>query len=878
MKSPGSPPAARWALHVLRFVVPAHRRAEWLEEWGAELEALAEARAAGRGEDYPGWLAFMAGALPHAVWTRKEEWTMESVWQDLRYAVRAFRRAPGFTLVAALTLALGIGANVSIFSLVNGLLFRPPAAILQPDRLVQIARSYDSAPRWDNWSWPALELIGRESRTLSGVAGWSDDAFVVGRGAEVEQIAGQYVSGEYFDVLGVRPFLGRLLGPSDGRTPGAHPVIVLGHAYWTRRFGSDPDAIGRTIAVASKPYEVVGVAPPGFAGPSSVGKTPEVWIPAMQTPGYSGELPFERWGTSWIDGVGRLRDGVTFEQARASMDLVTMRLRDAAPENRDIRVLLAEGVGLEPDARTQAGRVALLLTGIVGLVLLLTCTNVANLFLARGATRASEMGVRLALGAGRSRLTRQLVTESLVLSALATLLAVPVVRAAGSFLPLLFPFELSVSVAADVRVWVFLAGVGLLAGILFGAAPAWATAARDISSALGEARSVGRARTRLRDLLVVTQLGLSLGLLAGAALLGRSVLNAHTSRPGFDPDGLRVGWMDLSLTGRYDDDSGRDVAGRILDRVRRIPGVQSVTFANQAPIAGGHSRATVVPADQPAAEGYEAERIVVGPDYFSTLGISLLAGRTLGGLRDEPERVVVVNEALANLFWPGQNALGKELAGDPTWRVVGVVGDVQMRTLRAPGRPAVYYPAGVEGWQNRVLVHARVSGEATGFDRVLREAVADVDPELPVASVVDLRAALSRSMGETRTIGYLVAAFAALALVLAAIGLYGLVSFGVAQRAREMGIRIALGAQGDSLVRLVLSRGLGIAALGIAAGLVVAFATGQALRSLLFGVGAADVGALAGASFLLLAVAALASWIPARRASRVDAAISLRRE
>jgi predicted permease len=831
-------------------------------------------------------MGFVSGAVPHAVWMRKEEWTMDGVRQDFRYASRTFRRAPGFTLVAAITLALGIGANASIFSLVNGLMLRAPAAIQEPYRVVQIARSYDEAPRWDNWSWPALKLIEREARTLSAVAGWQDEALVVGRGADTEQVAGQFVSGAFFEVLGVRPFLGRLLQPSDDVTPGGHPVTVLSHAYWTRRFGADAGVLGRTVAVASRPYEVVGVAPPGFTGPSSIGSAPQLWVPAMQTPGYLGELPFEQWGWSWINAIGRMRPDASFEETRVSMDVVTARLREASPTNGDIRALVAQGVGLDPEGRDQAARVSLLLLGIVGLVLLLTCTNVANLFLARAATRTTEMGIRMALGAGRGRLTRQLVTESVVLALLATLLAVPMVHAAGGFLPLLFPFALSVSVAADARVWLFLVGVGLLAGVLFGAAPAWAAAARDISDALREGRAgAGRGRTRLRDLLVVTQLGLSLGLVAGAALLGRSVLNAGTSEPGFDPDHLVVGFTDLAPTGRYDTESGREAARAIVERVRAVPGVRDATFANQAPIVGGHSRATVRPADQPESEGYEAEYIIVGPDYFETLGIPLLAGRALGGLDDEPERSVVVNEALVRLFWPEQaasagglqDAVGKQLEGEPGWRVVGVVGDVQMRSLRSAPRPAVYYPAS-QAWHTRLLVHARVADGTTGFDRALRAAVAEADAELPVAAVTELRGALSRSMGETRTIGWLVAAFAFLALALAAIGLYGLVSFGASQRVRELGIRVALGARRTSLVRLVVARGLAIAVVGVLFGLGVAYALGRALQGLLFEVGAADVSTLAGASMLLLGTAALAAWIPARRAARVDAAVSLRNE
>ena len=304
--------------------------------------------------------------------------------------------------------------------LVNGILFRPPPGISRPDRLVQIARSYDQAPRWDNWSWPALQLIGREARTLSGVAGYQSQSFVLGIGVDAEEVNGDFVSGGYFGVLGVRPYLGRLLGPADDVTPGAHPVVVLSYPLWKGRFGGDPGVVGRTIQVGARSYQVVGVAPPGFAGPEVVGTPAALWVPAMQNPGYWRQLPFDQWGWSWINAVGRLRDGVSFEEARTSMDVVTSRLRDAAPVNEDIRVLLAQGVGLDPEGQHQARQLSLLLLGIVGLVLLITCTNVANLFLARGAARTTEVGVRMALGAGRGRLARQLVTESLVLALLAT--------------------------------------------------------------------------------------------------------------------------------------------------------------------------------------------------------------------------------------------------------------------------------------------------------------------------------------------------------------------------------------------------------------------------------------------------------------------------
>ncbi|HSM06950.1 MAG TPA: ABC transporter permease, partial [Longimicrobiales bacterium] len=473
---------ARWILRLAAWMIPARERGEWTEEWRAELEALDELRrTVPLPEGLPTPVGFALGAIPHAVWTRTEGWSMGSVWQDVKFGVRVLRRSPGFTAVAALTLALGIGANASMFSLINGLLFRAPDQIAAPDRLVQVARSYDQAPRWDNFSLPAVNLIRDEARVFSGVAAYSPAAFTVGRGAETEQLLGAYVTGSYFEVLGVRPAVGRLLRPDDDVVPGAHAVVVLSHELWTRRFGGDPGRIGGTVAIGSEPYQVVGVAPPGFVGPESLGAPPELWVPVMQRSRGDGAPPAEEWGYSWLNTVARLSEGTTFVQARSAMEVVTDRLREASTQNEDIRVLLASGVGLDPQDRAEGEQLSFVLLIIVGVVLLLTCTNVANLFLARAMGRRTEVGVRLALGAGRRRLARQLLTESLLLAGLATLLAAPLVLLADRFVPLVFPYQLSVSVDADGRVWAFLVGVGLVAGLLFGAAPAWGALRRDMA-------------------------------------------------------------------------------------------------------------------------------------------------------------------------------------------------------------------------------------------------------------------------------------------------------------------------------------------------------------------------------------------------------------
>jgi predicted permease len=870
--------AARTLLWLVALLVPRGVRAEWHEEWKAELEALVRIRReASSPEGLPGPVRFAMGAIPHAVWTRTEGWTMESLVQDLRFGARMFRRSPGFALVAVLTLALGIGANAAMFSLINGLLFRTPDQIVEPDRIVQIARSYEEAPRWDNFSWPALELIQREGEVFSRVAGFSGAAFTIGRGVETEQVLGEYASGDYFDLLGVRPAVGRLLRPDDDVEPGAHRVVVLSHDLWVRRFGADRSVVGSALPIGSEPYEIVGVAPQGFGGVQSIGNAPQLWVPAMQRAGGSGSPLFDEWGSSWIYVLGRLAEGVEFSQAEAAMGVVSTQLREASPVNRDMQVLLAQGVGLDPQGRGEARQLSIILLVIVGIVLLITCTNVANLFLARATGRRTEVGVRAALGAGRGRIARQLLTESLLLAVLATLLAIPMVLTADRFVPLVFPFELNVSVGADATVWLFLTGVGLAAGLLFGAAPALGELRRDVALTLRTAgATAGRSRHRLRDGLVVAQLGLSLGLVSAAALLGRSVVNARTADAGFEDAGVVAVPLNLRTTGRYDEETGRALFQQLVDRAREMPGVRAAAVANQMPIAGGHARSTVIP---PGREdlAFEAEYIVVGPDYFQTMGIPVQAGRALGTAGPEVERVVVVNQVLADRFWPGESAVGKELIRGESepWRVVGVVGNVQMRSLRSRANPAVYYPVSQE-YSAFVVLQLAFEPGAAPSQAAIRRMVEEVDPELPVTRVVDLQQAVAASMGESRTIGYLVAVFAVLALVLSAVGLYGVVSYAASQRVREMGIRKALGARPDALQRLILRRGLGIAGIGIAVGVAVSYGLGLALESLLFGVRPGDLVVLGSAAVFLLATASFAAWLPARRAGRVDAAVTLR--
>lgn len=869
-----------WLLRLISRVVPRDQREEWLEEWDAELAALAGAEATGRrSSGLPGGAAFVAGALPHAIWLRKEGWTVDSVLHDIRYALRVLSRSPGFTVVAALTLALGIGANATIFSLVNGLVLRSPAGVVEPDRMVQIARSYEQDPRWDNWSWPAMQQIRRTSPVFEDVIGYQGRQFIVGSGAGAETVVGEMVTVNYFEVLGLRASIGRLIEPSDEGPPGSKPIVVLGYDLWRNRFGADPGVVGSTLSLSGSPYEVIGVAPRGYGGIETLRSAPQLFIPALMHPPAGGRLPFDEWGWSWIQVAGRLADGVSFDRARAAMAVVTTGLREADPVHEGIQVLLEPGVGLDPEERSEASRISFLLMGIAALVLLLTCANVANLFIARSTTRAGEMGVRIALGAGRGRIARQLATESVVLAIAAALVAAPLVVVAAGFLPALIPYSVSASLAPDARVFAGLVVLGAIAGILFGAGPAIMMARRNLVGALREGGLTGgTGRTRIRDLLVVGQLALSLGLLAGAALLGRSVLNASTADPGFEPRGLLVASLDLDLTGRYDRESARTFYDNVRETLSSMPGVEAVTLASQAPFVGPFTRSTQTPLDQrsdPEA-GIEADAFFVDESYFETMQIPIVRGRAFRRPDQEAEPAIIVNETLATLFWPGEDPIGQlVLGGGEPRRVIGVAADVRNRSLRGSARPSYYEPLN-RSFSLGMLVHLRTTVAPASLGRGVRERIAELDPGLPITRVTDLHVAMAGTLGETRSVGLLVSTFAALALILSTVGLYGLVAYGVSRRVREMGIRIALGAEPRGLVRMVMARGMALSVMGLVAGIGVAFLLGQALEGVLYDVNAASPLVLAAAAAVLMAVTSVASWLPARSASRVDAAVSLR--
>ena len=553
--------------------------------------------------------------------------------------------------------------------------------------------------------------------------------------------------------------------------------------------------VGRRIRVGAQPYEVIGVAPPDFAGLETIGTAPSLFVPTMQAVGFGGRSLFTAWGSSWLTVVGRLADGVSLDQAEAAMDVTSTRLRNADSVNQGIQVLLAQGVGLTPDERDDANRMATILVLIVGLVLLLTCTNVANLFLARATGRGSEVGVRMALGAGRGRLVRQLVTESSLVALLATALTIPLLWVTGDLLPALFPYPVSVSLGADVRVWLFLLTIGLATGpfLRSRAGLGRLTEGRGFHPCEKERRRAdGSARAFATD-----WSSPSSGCLSGWSPGRHSWAGASRTRAPPIPDSSLLAWWRARWTSSRVDGTprprrGMSSIGPSWQRPMDGQASRPPRWPTRCPLTGGHARATVRPAGREEPR-FEAEYVVVGPRYFETMDIEIVQGRPLLGFDDEPDPVVVVNQALADMYWPGENPIGQELEGPGgTWRVVGVSADVQMRSLRARANPAVYYPA-ARDYAPFMVLHLRATPGTDVAPATIRQIVAAVDAQLPVGTVVDLSGVLAASMGETRTFGWLVSAFATLALLLAAVGLYGLVSYGAAQRVRGDGHSHRLG-------------------------------------------------------------------------------------
>lgn len=803
---------------------------------------------------------------------------MSSFWQDLRYGARQLARSPGFTAVAVLTLALGIGATTAIFSVLSAILLRP-LPYGEPDRIVSV---WEKRPRenvFDNVVSPADFLDWRErNRVFESMAAQILVPLDLTGAGEPESLFASQVSAPFFEVFGMQPALGRFFLPEEER-PGKNQVVVLSHGLWARRFGGRPDAIGRTLHLNDSPYTVIGVLPESFPFPAPA----QLWIPYTFPPNFSQVR-----GRHFLRVFARLKPGVTLQLAQAQMDEIGAALEREHPDDNR-----GHGVNVMSLREHYAGDVRkplLVLFGAVGFVALIACANVANLLLVRGASRQREFAVRLALGGSRGRIVRLLLVESVLLAALA--------GAAGSLLALWATDALKAIVPADLfvngtdtfkldfRVLIFLAGISLLTAVLFGLAPALHSSRLNLVDSLKEGglrTGAARSRKRLHSTMVVAEFALSLVLLVGAGLMVRTLLVLHDVDPGFRPE--KVWALGLTLpTSRYPEHAEREAFYReLLERLTARPGVLSAGTTSHLPLTGQDSRTYIgIEGREPNPdEPTRAHHRVVSPGYFETLRIPVLAGRSIQDTdrRDAPP-VVIINRAAAERFWPGESPLGRRflLGGTEEWReVVGVVADVKHWGLDAPANPEMYLPRQQYDWRWTSLL-VRSDLEPAALAATLRREIRSLEKDLPVGDLRPMDAIISHSLAPRRFYLSLLAAFAGLAATLAAVGIYGVLSYSVADRSHEMGVRMAVGALPRDIFRLVLRQGMALAAIGLLLGGAGALALTRVISSQLFGVPPDDPVTFAAVSLLLVGVSLLACWIPARRAARVDLMTALRYE
>ena len=829
--------------------------------------------------------------------------------QDLCYAWRLTRRRPGFTVVAALTLALGIGANSAIFSLVDAVLLRT-LPVDRPEQLVLIEQGMARGGT-QNISRPLFERLREEGSVFSGILAAQDGLTAVEIGdpasatasaqpgasssgtadaADRSQTASvQAVSGEYFQVLGTSALVGRAFSADDDRTPGSHPVAVLSHTFWARRLGGDPGVIGRTIALARQPFTIVGVMRPGFFG-EATGRAPEIWVPMMMHPTLNpGPSLLGDPRVGWLQLIGRLQPGVTRQQADAVLTVVLDRLRtDPSLLGGMPRLIgklhVTDGSQGLLRLRDQFSQPLRILTAAVGVVLLIACANVATLLLARASTRQREIAIRLAIGAGRRRLVQQLMTEGLLLGAIGGSLGL-LLSWWGSRMLLVMAGaqgqQIDIDVTPDVRLLAFNTLVSFGAVMLFALAPALSASRADMNADMKQTRS----RLRLSPILVVVQVALSLPLIAGAALFLQTLHNLRTRDLGFAVDTLVQVRTQPEASG-YTRAQIPGLARRIVERLGTTPGVRAVSVAHSG-FATGTSRTCciAIPGRVFASDSErEVPMIGVGPGYFGTVGQRLRIGRDfalqdVGADPSSPTTVAIVNEAFVRQFFGEGNPIGQYFGwGDPpkvryNIEVVGVVNDAIYDQVRGVSQPLIYFPSEA----GRVYA-VRASGAPEDLMGSLRREIQAVDPKLIVTVIAPVSHDVERSLVRERLLARLAGFFGALAAALAAIGLYGLMAYTVANRTREIGIRMALGASRGRVLRTEIGSALRLIAIGIAIGIPAALAAGQVIAAQLFGVTASDPLTLAAAAAPLTLIAAVAAYGPALRASRVDPMVALRRE
>jgi putative ABC transport system permease protein len=812
---------------------------------------------------------------------------MDNLLKDFRFALRVLSKAPGFTAVAVLTLALGIGANSTIFSWINSTLLSPIPGITQTSSLFSVSRGRTE----DNpvpFSYLDYIDLRDRNRSFVGLTASSAQGMALTGSGKPQLVWGALASANYFDVLGVKPITGRGFLPAEGQKPGGSPVVVISHRLWQTNFGGDPSVIGRTININQHPYTLIGVTPPGFQG-SQTGLRMDLWIPLMMEqqiiPG--GDLLQHR-GAEWLFLLGRLKPGIPPQQATQEMNLLGEQIAQQDPDSHKG----SKAITIDPLWRAPYGANGYLyillptLLAIAGVLLLLACVNVANLLLVRAVARRREMAIRLAIGAGRWQLVRQLLVESLLLSGAGGTLAMLITTwTAGTFTDFIPPtnIPIALSVHADRTVLLATVLVSLVTGAIFGIVPALRSSGLSPATVLKEeigSASGGLHRARLSSGLAVAQVALSLLLLISAGLFIRAFWNAQRFDPGFNPDHVLTASYDLFSAG-YTRAKGREFNRQLLAKLEALPEVQSVSLADWMPLGFTLSFISVTPeiyVPQPH-ESMTIGDADIGPNYFRTLKIPLVAGRDFT-LQDteESQQVAIVNQAFASRYWPQQDALGKRLKANEKWySVIGVARDSDYYELNEAPVPFVYFSL-FQGYSPRAIVHARVLGDPLVFARTLEKAIHELNADLPVFDVAMLESQVQIASTSERIAGTFVGAFGLLALILAAVGIYGVIAYTTRQRTREIGVRVAVGAQQRDIFQLVLGQGLRLTLLGLAIGLALSFALTRFLRSMLFGVTATDAVTFLFVAALLCLVSLAACIIPARRAMRVDPISALRYE
>jgi len=835
---------------------------------------------------------------------------LESLWRDLRYGLQMLRRNPGFTAAAVLSLALGIGANTAIFSLMDAVLLKMLPA-KNPEQLFFLERSgvRRDAKEGSGLSYAFFEQLRARREAIAGVCAFNPGSRVnVVADGQAEVAQGQLVSGGFFATLGVNALLGRMITEEDDKIPGAHPVAVISYNYWQRRFTRDPAIVGKSVAVNGHPFTIIGVTPSEFFG-VTVGESPDLWAPAMMLaqlyPGDSLEQ-YNNYPRDFM--LARLKPEVTEQQARAVFNAVLQQTLAASsgsqlsPEEQ--RELRRKSVALNPASRglsslrEQFSEPLRILMAVVGLILLIACANVANLLLARATARKKEIAVRLALGASRFRLIRQLLTESMLLALIGGALGLLFALWGCGFLLALVgsgrdPVFLKLTL--DLRVLGFTAVASLLAGVLFGLAPAWRATRVDLNPALkdGARGSDAGSRLGLGKTLVVVQVALSLLLLIGAGLFARSLGKLKSLDAGLNRENVLLVSTNPMMIGYQEGRQTADLYQRMLERIRAIPGVRFASLSPQALLGAGGTNTSVVVqgraerpednADSPGRTGIPW-LCEVGPEYFETVGMTILRGRGLTAQDGEnAPRVAVINETFARYYFGDENPIGRRFGTDPDTsgqiEIVGVVKDAKYVSLREPALRTYYVPyfQYSDRWRATTF-QIRTAANPTGVIAAVRQAAREVDANLPLFNIKTLAKQVDESIAQERLIGAVSSFFGLLALLLAAVGLYGIMAYAVSQRTHEIGVRMALGAHRGAVLRMVLRQGMKLVLIGAGLGLAASLAVTRVIASQLYDVTPTDPMTFIGAPILLLIAALAACFAPARRATKVDPLVALRCE